>query len=187
MTTGPAYEEEPVSEEGVKTPLERAARADAALQTEEGLDARDEREADAVIGDVGDYVARTDPDGLTDAQAQLNAWEIPTNPLEGVPGDVALHPGEEGEPLVSVFSAGSESEGNIVRGLLESEGIPAMFRDSSSPAAYGSVFGVAEARWGDLLVGASQADLARQIIAAAQELSPAAADPSLSSDSSVSP
>ncbi len=187
MTTGPAYEEEPMSAEGVETPLERAARADAGSLTDERLDARDEREADAVIGDVGDYVARTDPAALPDAQAQLDAWEIPTDPLEGVPGDVALHPGEEGEPLVSVFSAGTESEGNIVRGLLESEGIPAMFRDSASPAAYGSVFGVAEARWGDLLVGSSQADLARQIIAAAQEPTPVDAEPLSSSDSSVNP
>ena len=181
MSSGSAYEEE-----AIETPLERAARADAEAQTDAGADARDEREADTVIGDVGDYVARTDPAALPDAQAQLNAWEIPTDPLEGIPGDVALHPGEEGEPFVSVFSAGTESEANIVRGLLESEGIPVVFRDSSAPGPYGSVFGVAESRWGDLLVGAGQADLARQIIAAAQEPSSNVSDPSLPIDSDVS-
>lgn len=176
MTSSPAYEE---NEDLGETPLERAARAEADAQTGEGADARDEREADAVIGDVGDYVARTDPAGLPGAQAQLDAWQIPTDPLEGVPGDVALRPGEEGEPLVSVFSAGTESEANIVRGLLESEGVPAIFRDASAPGAYGSVFGVAEARWGDLLVGAAQADLARQIIAAAQEPAPGETSPNV--------
>lgn len=186
MSSGPAYEEEPTSENSLETPLERAARTEAEAQSEAGVAARDEREADTVIGDVGDYVARTDPAALPAAEAQLNAWDIPTDPLDGVPGDVALHPGEEGEPLVAIFSAGTESEANIVRGLLESEGIPTMFRDSSSPAAYGSVFGVAESRWGDLLVGAAQADLARQIIAAAQEPSPDVSDTSRSSDTSVS-
>lgn len=178
MSSGPAYEEE-----AVETPLERAARAEQLRQEEQsqGNDAREEHEADVVIGDVGEYVAQTDPAGLPEAEAQLNAWEIPTDPLEGVPADVVLHPGEEGVPFVPVFSAGTESEANIVRGLLESEGIPVVVRDSASPVAYGSVFGIAEARWGDLLVGAAQADLARQIIAAAQEPSP---DPSLSSSDS---
>lgn len=180
MSSGPAYEEE-----AIETPLERAARAEQQREEaqSESDDAREEREADVVIGDVGDYIARTDPAGLPAAEAQLNAWEIPTDPLDGVPDDVVLRPGEAGESLVSVFSAGTESEVNIVRGLLASEGIPVMVRNASSPAAYGSVFSIGESRWGDLLVGASQADLARQIIAAAQE--PSSVDSNVS-DSNAS-
>lgn len=185
MSSGPVSEEPAYEEEVVETPLERAARAEQQSEAARSArdDARDEHEADVVIGDVGDYITQTASAATPDADAQLNAWEVPTDPLDSVPGDAPLRPGEEDEPFVSIFSAGTESEANIVRGLLESEGIPVVFRDSSSPVAYGSVFGIAEARWGDLLVGAAQADLARQIIAAAQEPSP---DPSLSSsDSSV--
>lgn len=163
MPADPAYEEG-----GVETPLERSARLEAVAESDVGQDSRAEREADIAVGDVNEYIARTDPDSLPEAQAGLNAWEIPENPLEGVPGDVALEPGVEGDPLVSVFAAGTESEANIVRGLLEAEGIPVVFRDEGA-RTYGSVFSVSEARWGDILVASRQADAARAVIAAAQQ------------------
>lgn len=151
----------------VETPLERAAR----LETERGpltVDAQAEREADVVVGDVDEYVAETDPLHLPAAQQQLDAWEIPHSPFEGIPDDVALNPGEEGEPLVSVFSARTEAEANIVRGVIESEGIAAIFREVATPA-YGSIFSVSEARWADILVAASQAQAARDAIQAATQ------------------
>ncbi len=153
--------------DAAETPLERAVR----LETERApvtVDAEAEREADVVVGDVDEYVAETDPAGLPAAQQALDAWEIPTSPFEGVPDDVALNPGVEGEPLVSVFSARSESEANIVRGVIESEGIAAIFREVATPA-YGSIFSVSEARWADILVAASQAQAARDAIQAATQ------------------
>ncbi len=107
-----------------------------------------------LVADIDTYVARTDPASLPDAEQALNAWEIPSDPLEGVPGDVALEPGVEGEPLVAVFAAQSESEANIVRGVVEAAGIPVTFDGLPAPIM-GSVFQAGESRWGDLLVPAS--------------------------------
>jgi hypothetical protein len=64
---------------------------------------------------------------------------------------------------VSVFSAGSVDEGQIVRALLEGEGIPAIFNDESSPAM-GDVFTVTEDHAGDVLVSASDAEQAKALI-----------------------
>ena len=147
-----------------ETPLERAVRIEAAAGTHEAQDRRDELEADTVVGDIDAYVAHTDPASLPEAEQALNAWEIPSNPLDGVPDDVAINPGVEGEPLVSIFAAQSESEANIVRGLLESYGIPVVFDGLPAPIM-GSVFQAGETRWGDLLVPAGLADQARAVIA----------------------
>lgn len=160
--------ENPYGEESTETPLERGARAEAARESRRGGNEDAEREADAVVGDVDDYVAITDPDALAEAEAALDAWEVPTSPLEGVPGNVALNPGYDGRPLVSVFSARTESEANIVRGVLESQGIAAILREVATPA-YGSIFSVSEARWADLLVSGSQVDAARIAIKEALE------------------
>ena len=100
----------------------------------------------------------------------MDAWEIPNSPLEGVPDDVALNPGDEIAPLVSVFSAQNESEANIVRGLLESQGIAAIFREVATPA-YGSIFSVSESRWADILVAATEAQAARDAIESAVQSS----------------
>jgi hypothetical protein len=158
------------SDESLETPLERAARAEVSRAATNSDDAQAEREADLVVGDVDEYVAQTDPASLPDAQAALDAWEIPTSPLEGVPDDVALNPGEEVAPLVSVFSARTESEANIVRGLLESEGIAAIFREVATPA-YGSIFSVSESRWADILVASTEAQAAREAIETAIQTS----------------
>jgi hypothetical protein len=159
--------ENPYTEEKAETPLERAAEAEAQSATQRGSDTAAEHEADVVVGDVDDYVAINDPAALAEAEAALNAWEVPTSPFDGVPGDVALHPGQDGEPLVSVFSARNESEANIVKGLLESQGIAAIFREVATPS-YGSIFSVSEGRWADILVAQSQAQEARDAIVAAQ-------------------
>lgn len=162
----PTYTNEGATTLTGETPLEAAARREAAQDGAAAQDRREEREADTLMADIDTYVARTDPDSLPQAEQALNAWEIPTDPLEGVPGDVALAPGVEGEPFVSVFTAQSESEANIVRGVIEASGIPVTFDGLPAPIL-GSVFQAGKSRWGDLLVPASQAEQARAAIAEA--------------------
>lgn len=130
-------------------------------------DVRAEREADAVVADVDDYVARTDPSSLPQAEQALEEWHIPVSPFEGV-SETALPDGAQTIPLVSVLSVGTESEANIVRGMLEAEGIAVIVHEVATPA-YGSVFSVSEARWADLLVSASDAERAQQVIQAATQ------------------
>jgi hypothetical protein len=153
-----------------ETPLETAARAEAAADTGAAQTRREEQEADRLVADIDAYVARTDPSSLPEAERQLDAWEIPTDPLDGVPGDVALDPEAPSEALVSVFSAHSETEAGIVRGLLEASGIPVVSDGRSGPAM-GGIFHLDETRWGDLLVPASLADMARAAIQDATEAS----------------
>ncbi len=156
-----------------ETPLERAARAEA--ETPGASDARDEQEADTLVADIDHYVAQNDPGSLPQAEAELNAWEIPTSPLDGVSTEGVLPDGEERAPLVAVFSGYSEAEVNIVRGLLEADGIAAVVREVATPSV-GSIFSVSEGRWGDILVAPEQADAARAAIAAAVQPDPTAAD-----------
>lgn len=146
-----------------ETPLETAARLEA-QESRSGTQARqEEHEADVLVADIDRYVAETDPAFLPEAERELNAWQIPTDPLEGVPGNVTFQPNVEGEPLAAIFSAQNEAEANIVRGLLEASGIPATINTLSSPAL-GGVFQPDEARWGDILVSASEAEAARTAI-----------------------
>ncbi len=151
-----------------ETPLEAAARAEAQADSSGAQAQREEHEADVVVGDIDEYVAQTDPASLPEAERELEAWQIPTDPLAGVPGDVVLEPGVEGEPLVPIFSAQSESEANIVRGLLEASGIPAVINSLSGPAL-GGIFQPDETRWGDLLVAPSDAEAAQAAIAEATQ------------------
>lgn len=158
---------EAINRENAETPLEAAARLEA-LGGGVAQARREEREADAVIADIDDYVAATDPASLPEAERQLEAWAIPDGPLEGVPADVALSPDREMEPLVAVFAAHSASEASIIRGLLEAEGIPAVSDDLSAPVM-GSIFQSGETRWGDVLVPARLAGQARAAIALSLE------------------
>jgi len=153
-----------------ETPLEAAARLEesgtlpqerAAAHTRQ-----QEQEADLLVADIDAYVARTDPDSLPEAEQALDDWQIPNDPLEGVPDNVALDPEAHAEPLVAVLAAGSEMEANIVRGLLEAAGIPATFDGLPSPML-GNVFQAGETRWADVLVPARLADQARAAIAEA--------------------
>ena len=152
--------------DAAETPLEAAARQEAADAGGVGQDRREEREADMLVADIDAHVARTDPASLPAAERALDAWEIPTDPLEGVPADVALEPNVEGPPLVAVFAAQSEMEANIVRGVIEAAGIPVTFDGLPAPML-GNVFQAGETRWGDLLVPAQDADNARAAIAEA--------------------
>jgi hypothetical protein len=163
MTPGDTYQQG-----NQETPLEQGARTESEARTAAGQDLQIEHEADVVVGDVEDYVAETSPGDLPQAEAALDAWEIPTSPFEGVPGDVALNPDAEETPLVTVFSARTESEANIVRGLLESAGIAAIFRQVGFPT-YGSVLSLGESRFADILVTPAEADEARAVIESAQQ------------------
>jgi len=149
-----------------ETPLEAAVRAEAAEERGAAQTRREEQEADRLVGDIDTYVAKTDPASLPEAERALNDWQIPSDPLEGVPDNVAVAPGVEGEPLVSVFAAKNETEANIVRGVLEASGIPAVFDGLPAPIL-GSIFQAGETRWGDLLVPARLAEKAREAIAEA--------------------
>jgi hypothetical protein len=140
-----------------ETPLEASMREVSPKEREAAQTRREELEADRLVGDIDTYVAETDPASLPAAEKALNDWDIPTDPLEGVPDTFAVAPGVEGRPLVSVFAARNEAEANIVRGVLEASGIPVVFDGLPSPIM-GSVFQAGETRWGDLLVPAGQVD-----------------------------
>ena len=155
----------------LETPLETAARTEALDDRSGTQTRREEQEADTLVADIDSYVAQTDPASLPEAERELDAWQIPTDPLEGVPTDVVFAPNVEGEPLVSIFSAQTEPEANIVRGLLEASGIPTVLNTLSGPAL-GGIFQSDETRWGEILVSASHAAAAQEAITAAMAASP---------------
>ncbi len=69
---------------------------------------------------------------------------------------------DSGQPVV-VYTASSAEDGEIVRGLLESENIPVILTTSASPVL-GEVFAVGEGQGGEILVAPSDADLALAIL-----------------------
>ena len=145
---------EEISQNTVETPLERAVRLDSDPNK---YDVRDEREADVVVGDIDEYVAETDPTSLLAAEEQLNAWQIPSDP-----SGVASPANSDGK-LVSVLAAQSESEANIVAGLLQSSGIRATFGNGASHIL-GEVPSMVGSCWAELLVPEERADEARKVI-----------------------
>ena len=68
---------------------------------------------------------------------------------------------------VSVFRADTADEAEIVRGLLESEGIPAAAATISS-AALGDILISGEDHWADVLVAPADAERALALVAAYQ-------------------
>jgi hypothetical protein len=140
----------------LETPLEQSVRREA-----EAAETREEREADTLVADIDAYVGETDPASLPEAEAALNAWQIPSDPRDSGAG------AGDNEDLEPIFSAGSEAEAAIVRGVLESQGIPTMLDGLPAPIL-GNVFQAGEDRWGDILVPAGQAQEARALIQSAQ-------------------
>ncbi|MGI4790679.1 MAG: putative signal transducing protein [Janthinobacterium lividum] len=173
----PAASQTPYLKE-VETPLETAARADAQADRSGTQARREEQEADRVVADIDAYVAQTDPASLPEAEQALEAWEIPSSPLDGVPADVVFEPNVEGEPLVTIFEAQSEPEANIVRGLLEASGIPVFINSLSGPAL-GGIFQPDETRWGDILVSAPLAEAARTAIQEATQSAAVTSSPDI--------
>jgi len=64
-----------------------------------------------------------------------------------------------------VFSANSSDEGEIIRGLLESEGIPALY-DAQAGIVMGDAVMIGEAPKGIVLVAGEDEARARELIAA---------------------
>jgi hypothetical protein len=144
------------SEETLETPLQAAAREEA-----EGGRKREQREAVAALADISDYMATTSPDELAQAQAQLESWEIPGDPLE----EIEYVP--DGKPYVAVFSARTEAEAQIIKGVLHGARIPAAIENHSGTSAYGGAFISGEINWGAVLVPEAFAAAARAEIAIA--------------------
>ena len=153
------------SNSGGETPLERHLPPDSDLDAVDTL--REEREADAVLEDVDRYIAQTDPESLPEATAELNAWEIPVDPLDGAAGEAAY--GDEAP--VAVFNATSEAEAHIIQGVLEAAGIPARLHDVAA-RAMGNIFSAGEEGWGQVLAPANLAEQARQVIEEARRSPP---------------
>lgn len=82
-------------------------------------------------------------------------------------GHVDLDDEVEQKSLVTIFRAPTELVANIIRGLLESEGIPVTISSRQIPWMDG-VMTMGEGFYGDLLVPESEETKARQVIAAYQ-------------------
>jgi hypothetical protein len=141
----------------METPLERASQDvnDPTAQLE-----HDDAESHELIEDIDAFVAHTDPDSLFAAEEQLNSWKTPRDIATSAPAD------SQGK-LVSVFPAQSESEANIIAGILNSEGIPAMFDNLHAPIL-GEALTSSKSCWADILVPEAMAEAARTVIAEAQ-------------------
>jgi len=103
-----------------------------------------------------------------DIEAEVDASEgnVPAAPgLNPLEGRVDLDDELEQQGVVPVFRAPDEMTASIVRGLLESEGIPVDVASRQVPWMDG-IMTTAVGYFGDLLVPASEADRAREIIEA---------------------
>ena len=72
---------------------------------------------------------------------------------------------------IPIFRASTEDEGEIVRGLLQSEGIDAIF-GSVPTSAYGATLVGGQGYWSDVLVAPEDAERARALITAYQQGTP---------------
>lgn len=83
--------------------------------------------------------------------------------------DQAVEQAAKAAPPVVVFKAATQDEGEIVRGLLESEGIPAVLVDQSSPPL-GDALIAGDTHWGDILVAPADAERAKELIESSQNV-----------------
>lgn len=74
---------------------------------------------------------------------------------------------DQSEDLAVIFRAPDEVTANLVLGLLEGEGIPAMLQSRMVPWMDG-VFKMGEGYWGDVLAPKEQAARSRELIQAYQ-------------------
>jgi hypothetical protein len=82
----------------------------------------------------------------------------------------------QGEDLVVVFRAPDEFVADIVKGLLESEGIPVVLESHQVPQMDG-VMKMGEGYWGDVVVPSTYAVRAREIIKAYEQAGDEPAQP----------
>jgi len=128
-----------------------------------------ESEAGVLVEDIDSYVAETDPQHLVEAEAELADWSVPDDP--------SRHSFDAGDAsnVVGVFSAYSEIEASIVKGVLDAAGIPAAF-DNHGGSVMGGIFAAGDQVWADVVVPESYAGAARAAIAEAVELTRPSAD-----------
>jgi len=115
----------------------------------------------ALVDDIDAYVAQTDPEHLADAESELAEWSTPqeiARPVDA--GDFSN--------VVSVFSAYSEVEANIIKGVLDAVGIPSAF-DNHGGTVMGGIFSAGEQEWADIVVPDHYAEQARTAIAEARQ------------------
>ncbi len=74
----------------------------------------------------------------------------------------------QGKGLTAVFRAPDEVTADIVKGLLEGEGIPVMLQSRQVPM-YDGALTMAVGYWGDVVVPREHADRARAIIGAYEQ------------------
>ena len=111
-----------------------------------------------IVEDIDDYVAETDPGHLSEAEAELAQWTPPQDAG-------AIDSGDDSK-LVNVFSAYSEIEANIVKGVLDASGIPSSF-DGLGGTVMGGIFAAGEQVWADIVVPEHYAEAAKSAIAEA--------------------
>jgi hypothetical protein len=75
------------------------------------------------------------------------------------------HEEHDGSGFEAVYRAADETTAELIRGLLEGEGIPVAFKSQQVPWMDG-VMRMGAGFWGDILVPKELADKAREIIAA---------------------
>jgi len=128
-----------------------------------------ESEAVVLVDDIDSYVAQTDPQHLAEAEAELADWTVPNDPSAQAidAGDATV--------IVGVFSAYSEIEANIVKGVLDAAGIPAAF-DNQGGSVMGGIFAAGEQVWADVVVPESYAEAAKAALAEAVELTQPSTD-----------
>ncbi len=68
--------------------------------------------------------------------------------------------------LTPVYRAPNEGVADIVRALLDSEGIQVIFRSNHTHSVYDGIFAAGDGYWADLMVREDEADQAREIIKA---------------------
>ncbi|MGO8671983.1 MAG: putative signal transducing protein [Capsulimonadaceae bacterium] len=152
--------EETIEEAGLVTPMQEAAAREASLpeDPDEAEAVRSQDEANVLVDDLDAYAAEVDPDNLEQAEAELREWKVPTDPLDTA---TDIPPGT---PLVSVFTAMTEAEANIIRGVLQASGIPASLKEVGVSSFYAGAMAFGEAACAYVLVPEPLADAARAAI-----------------------
>lgn len=109
----------------------------------------------------------TDEEAVEEVDAVEDKIETHPNEPEPLNGRVDLDDELEQKSLVRIFRAPNESIANIVKGLLESEGVP-VYVDSRMVPWLNGVMKAGEGFYGDIVVPESEVERSREIIKAYQ-------------------
>jgi hypothetical protein len=86
--------------------------------------------------------------------------------IDSEPAPLVVNNEQKDVAPVVIYTAGSPEDGEIVRGILEAEGIQVILTNAGS-SALGEVFNVGEGQYGEVLVAAADAERANNILSAA--------------------